>query len=85
MKTVHTSFPFILAKMAEEEVAKFVVGNDNGTSGYDAPRDCSVTSRRGDCTVIRLNTGKLTRSGHGKDCQIHSQHFLEFLCGARPF
>ena len=41
--------------MAEEEVARFIVGNDRGVckaalAGDDAPRDCSVTSRSADST-----------------------------------
>ena len=69
--------------LAEEEVARFVVGDDTGMckaalAGDDAPRDCSVTSRSVDSTFIRLNTGKLTRSRHRKDCQIHSTFLI--LC-----
>ena len=43
----HSSCPFILANMAEEEVARSVVGNDSGTYkscfAGDAPRGCSVS------------------------------------------
>ena len=58
---VHWPVPFILANMAEEEVVRFVVGNDTGMrkaalAGDDAPRDSSVTSRSADSTFIRLNT-----------------------------
>ena len=71
MKTVH----FVLVNMAEEEVARFVVGNECGTCkaalAGDAPRGCSVASS-GAGSFNRLNTGKLTRFRHSKDCQIHS-------------
>ena len=68
-RRAHTSCPFILANMAEVDVARFVVGNDSGMckaalSGDDA---LSVFPSR-----IRLNRGKPTRSRHSKDCQIHS-------------
>ena len=43
----HSSCPFILASMAEEEVALLVVGHDSGTyracyAGDDTPRACPV-------------------------------------------
>ena len=44
----HSYCPFILANMAEEEVGRFVVGNDSGVykfcfAGHDVPRGCSVS------------------------------------------
>ena len=43
----HSSCPFILVNMAEEEVARLVVGDDSGTyrayfAGDDTPRACPV-------------------------------------------
>ena len=71
----HSSCPFVLVNMAEEEVARFVVGNESGMCkaalAGDAPRGRSVTSS-GAGSFNRFNTGKLTRSRHSKDCQNHS-------------
>ena len=38
----HSSCPFILANMAEEEVAKLVVGNDSGMCKTSSPSDDAV-------------------------------------------
>ena len=43
----HSSCPFILVNMAEEEVARLVAGHDSGTyracfAGDDSPRACPV-------------------------------------------
>ena len=62
--------------MAEEEVARFVVGNESvmckAALAGDALRGCSVASRSEACSCDRFNTGKLTRFRHSKDCQINS-------------
>ena len=53
MYTVHTLLVrSFLQNMAEDEVAKFVVGHDSGMckaalAGDDAPRGCSVNSKSG--------------------------------------
>ena len=54
----HSSCPFILASVAEEEMARFGGMSKAALAGDDAPRGCSVTSRSGACSFIRLDTGQ---------------------------
>ena len=47
MSTIVVSCPFILANVADEEVASLVLGHDSGTyracfAGDDTPRACPV-------------------------------------------
>ena len=69
MYVVHSSFPFILAKMAEEEVAKLVVGNDSGmyktgSPGDDAPPNACPS------TVDRSNMPGISAEMDHKDSYV---------------
>ena len=60
VSNTHSSCPFVLANMAAEEVARFVVGNESvmckAALAGDAPRGCSVASRSEACSFDRFNT-----------------------------
>ena len=52
--STHTSCPFILANMTEEEVARFVVGNDSGMCKAARAGDDAVGHDSGMCKAVPL-------------------------------